>query len=240
MPTPNARPSADSQRCIKARAALNHIPHFSDLPPEVKTAIARVASICHFDAGQVIYLEGEPAEAVYLLENGWVKATRMSLDGREQAMMFLRAGEAFGDVAVFTDTAYPCTVVALEPVDLWIVDKSAILELVARYPDLAMAVIRRLGERVLHYVGLVEDLSLRSVEARLAHTLLRHAQMRDGRLRVPRQTWTTFDEMATRLGTVRDVLSRALKRLEDEGLLRVERHEITILDPGGLAARASA
>ena len=100
-----------------------------------------------------------------------------------------------------------------------------------------MAVIRHLAERVLYYVGLVEDLALRSVEARLAHTLLKHAQDSGGCLTVPRQTWTTFDEMATRLGTVRDVLSRALRTLEEEGLLRVERHQIVILDPAGLAAR---
>jgi len=72
-----------------------------------------------------------------------------------------------------------------------------------------MAVIRRLGKRVMYFIGLVEDLSLRSVEARLAHTLLRHAEAHDGQLIVPRRSWTTFDEMAVRLGTVRDVLSPA-------------------------------
>ena len=100
-----------------------------------------------------------------------------------------------------------------------------------------MAVIRHLAERVLYYVGLVEDLSLRSVEARLAHTLLQHTEPSGGCLAVPRRAWTTFDEMATRLGTVRDVLSRALRVLEEEGLLKVERYQIVILDPAGLAAR---
>jgi len=96
-----------------------------------------------------------------------------------------------------------------------------------------MAVIRHLGERVLHYLNLVEDLSLRSVEARLAHTLLQHAEFQDGRLVVPRRSWTTFDEMAVRLGTVRDVLSRALKTLEAEGLLRVESSISFCLTPMG-------
>ena len=101
-----------------------------------------------------------------------------------------------------------------------------------------MAVIRHLAGRVVHYVNLVEDLSLRSVEARLAHTLLQNAEMQGGRLVIPRREWTTFDEMAVRLGTVRDVLSRALKTLELEGLLRVEKLHILILDPQGLAERA--
>ncbi len=90
--------------------------------------------------------------------------------------------------------------------------------LVKRYPDLALAIIRKLSERVLHYIGLVEDLSLRSVEARLASTLLRNAELRNEQLIVPRREWTTFDEMAVRLGTVRDVLSRAMKTLEARGL----------------------
>jgi CRP-like cAMP-binding protein len=78
------------------------------------------------------------------------------------------------------------------------------------------------------------------VEARVAKTLLKHAGVAGDRLVVPRRTWTTFDEMATRLGTVRDVLSRALKTLEDEKLLHVERHQIVILDPAGLAARGES
>jgi CRP/FNR family transcriptional regulator len=161
----------------------------------------------------------------------------MTREGREQAMMFLRPVEVFGDIAVFTGTTYPGTVVALEPVSAWVIPAKTILDLIPRHPDLAMAVIRHLGERVLHYVNLVEDLALRSVEARLAHTLLQHAEMQDGQLIVPRREWTTFDEMAVRLGTVRDVLSRALKTLEAENLLRVEKQYIILIDPKGLAER---
>ena len=111
--------------------------------------------------------------------------------------------------------------------------------LIPRYPELATAVIRHLGERVLQYISLVEDLSLRSVEARLAKTLLSHAELQDGQLIVPRREWTTFDEMAVRLGTVRDVLSRTLKTLEAEGLLKVEKQSIIVLDPKGLAERGN-
>ncbi len=216
---------------------LSSLQNFADLPDEVQQAIAASATHRHFDAGQVIYVEGEPAESVYILESGWVKATRMTRDGREQAMMFLRPIEVFGDIAVFTGTTYPGTVVALEDVDVWVIPAQTILDLIPRHPALAMAVIRHLGERVLHYIRLVEDLSLRSVESRLASTLLRNAELHEGQLIVPRREWTTFDEMAVRLGTVRDVLSRALKTLEAEKLLRVKKQSIVLLDPKGLAAR---
>lgn len=218
---------------------FSKIRHFENLPRDTLDRIAEVAFPCHYDAGQVIYIEGEPAKSVFLLERGWVKATRMSLDGREQAMMFLKAGEIFGDVAVFSETDYPGTVVALEDVDTWVIPSSEFRKLVGNDPILAMAIIRRLSERVLHYIGLVEDLSLRNVEARLANTLLQHAENLNGQLMVPRRLWTTFDEMAVRLGTVRDVLSRALKTLEADNLLKVEKHQIILLDPQGLARRGS-
>lgn len=222
---------------LRVGNVLSQLSHFSNLPAEIQQAIAASATHRHFDAGQVIYVEGEPAEFVYILESGWVKATRMTREGREQAMMFLRPVEVFGDIAVFTGTTYPGTVVALEDVEVWVIPAQTLLDLLPRHPSLAMAVIRHLGGRVLHYISLVEDLSLRSVEARLAHTLLQNAELHEGQLIVPRREWTTFDEMAVRLGTVRDVLSRALHTLENEGLLKVERREIILLDPKGLAAR---
>ncbi len=91
-----------------------------------------------------------------------------------------------------------------------VIPAQTLLDLVRRYPDLALAIIRRLRQRVLHYLSLVEDLSLRSVEARLASTLLQNPEVREDRWIVPRRQWATFDEMAVRLGTARDVLSRAL------------------------------
>ena len=221
------------------KTVLQHLRHFAELPEEIQREIAASATHRHFDAGQVIYVEGEPAESVYILESGWVKATRMTREGREQAMMFLRPVEIFGDIAVLTGTTYPGTVVALEDVDVWVIPAKTILDLIPLQPAFAMAVIRHLGERVLHYISLVEDLSLRSVEARLANTLLQNAELQGGQWIVPRREWTTFDEMAVRLGTVRDVLSRALKTLEAEGLLKVEKQAIILLDPKGLAERGT-
>jgi len=230
--------SPNPKYATRLEALFTRIFEFESLPRERLRQIAALAVPRHFDSGQVVYVEGEPAEWFYLLESGWVKATRMSRDGREQAMMFLQAGEVFGDIAVLTGKNYPGTVLALEPVDVWGIPAEPFLKLVEQNSDLAMMVIRRLGARVLYFLDLVEDLSLRSVETRLAGTLLQHAEKRDSQLVVPRRYWTTFDEMAVRLGTVRDVLSRALKTLETDGLLRVEKQGIILLDPDGLKERS--
>ena len=89
----------------------------------------------------------------------------------------------------------------------------------------------------MYYIQLVEDLGLRNVQARVAHTLLAHAELKEGQWVVPRQAWTTLDEMAARLGTVRDVLSRTINALEADGILRMERSQIIILDPQKLLER---
>jgi CRP/FNR family transcriptional regulator len=224
----------DTTRFLKT---VQQLPWFAALSEPTQNALARVAVQRKYGAGQVIYVEGEPAEFVYILEAGWVKAVRMTRTGREQAMLFLRPVDVFGHIAVLTGATYPGTVVALEPVSAWLLPASVILDIIPHYPDLAMAVIRQLGARVLYYVNLVEDLSLRSVEARLAHSLLQNAELRNGQLIVPRHQWATFDEMAVRLGTVRDVLSRSLKILESENLIKVEKSRIVLLNPKGLAER---
>ena len=217
---------------------LQRLPQFNHLTAETQQAISTAAIHRRLSAGKVIYLEGEPADYIYILESGWVKATRMTRNGREQAMMFLRPVEVFGDIAVFTGNPYPGTVTALEDVSLWAIPANIVLDLVQKQPGFALSVIRHLGHRVLHYINLVEDLSLRSVEERLANTLLAHAELRGDELIVPRRDWATYDQMAVRLGTVRDVLSRALRTLEAEGLLKVEKQAILLVDPKGLAERA--
>ena len=222
-----------------AAHTLNLVRHFAELPAHVQADILQVAVCKSYQAGQVIFLQGEPADRLYIIESGWVKSVRMSPDGREQALLFLHPGEVFGDVAVFTGVPYPGTVLALEPVKLWSISKIDVMRLIKQHNELSLAIIRRLSERILYYVSLVEDLSLRSVEARLSRTLLQHAEEQDGKLIVPRRPWTTFDEMSTRLGTVRDVLGRVLRSLEQEGILHVERQGIIILKKDELEARTN-
>ena len=83
------------------------------LSTETQAAFLTAATLQHFEAGQVIYIEGEPANYVYILERGWVKSTRMTHEGREQGLLFLRPVEIFGDIAVFTEKPYPGTVTAV-------------------------------------------------------------------------------------------------------------------------------
>jgi len=226
-----------TQRDHTFNQTLARIRHLETLPAKVQDDLARAVTPHRYRPGQIIYMKGDTATAVYFLAKGWVKAARISCGGREQATMFLYAEEVFGDVAVITEAPYLDTVTALETVEVWRIPAHTFREQMTRHPSLTLAFAKRLGERVRYFADLVEDLSLCSVEKRVARTLLRYARLHNERCFVPRQGWTTLDEMAVRLGTVRDVLGRALKALEKEHLIAVHKQEIIILDPDGLAAR---
>ncbi len=189
------------------------------------------AAHCHiYDAGQVILLEGEPCVGLYIVESGWLKAVKIGQDGREQVLHTLGPGEVFNAVSVFTEVPNQATVTALETSRVWIIRREVLLSMMDEYPALARQVVKDLAGRVMHLVRLVEDLSLRPVEARLARLLLDQAQ---GDV-VLRQRWATQSEMAARLGTVPDVVNRALRKLAEAGLIHVERHQIRILNKDGL------
>lgn len=217
-----------------ARAALSSVPYFSTLDAGILDAVAEVAVRREYQADEVVFLEGETCAGLYVVAEGWFKAVRVSAEGREQALRFVGPGEVFNEIGVFADARNPATVVALERGTVWLIHRDTIIRLLDRHSRLARSVVENLARRVLHLASLAEDLSLRTVEARLARLLLDQAD--EGT--VERRCWATQAEMAARVGTVLDVLNRALQQLTNEGMIEVERHEIRILDPEGLKAKA--
>jgi CRP-like cAMP-binding protein len=210
---------------------LKSVSYFSHLDPAVRKLVAQSVVRHKYAAGQVVLIEGESCAGLYILESGWLKVTKIGLDGREQVLQMLRAGEAFNAVSVFTEAPNQATVAALEESVVWIIQREVLLKLLEEQPAFARQVIQELADRVMHLIRLVEDLSLRSVEGRLARLLLEHAEAGGS---VQRRRWATQAEMASRLGTVPDVVNRALRKLSDDGLIHVERHQIQILDKEGL------
>lgn len=213
---------------------LKSVSYFSGLDAAALNLVAGSAIRRAYDAGQVVLIEGEPCAGLYIVESGWLKAVKIGLDGREQVLQMLRAGEAFNAISVFTNVPNQATVSALEDSVAWLVQREILLKLMDEHPALARQVVKDLAGRVMHLVRMVEDLSLRSVEARLARLLLEQAEGKS----VQRRRWATQAEMASRLGTVPDVVNRALRKLAEGEMIHVERHQIQILDKEGLKAIA--
>jgi len=217
-----------------AAKVLSAVPYFSELDPATLKTVARSAIRHDYETGQVVFLEGEPCAGLYVVQSGWLKVVKLAPDGREQVLRVVSAGEVFNEVSVLTNVPNPATVVALEPSTVWIIQREVMRRLLDQHPRLARFILQNLAEHVLYLVSLIEDLSLRTVEARLARHLLEQASA--GELR--RHRWATQTEMAARLGTVPDVINRALRRMVEEGLIEVKRHQIRIIDRQGLKAKA--
>lgn len=218
----------------EASRVLADIPSFEGLDNLTLEAISQAAIQRKFDADQVVFLEGEPCTGLYVVQEGWLKSVKISPTGREQVIRFVGPGEVFNEIGLFAGRTNLVTVEAMEPVTLWVVRRDALLKLIDEHPSLSRVIIQNLAQRVLHLMQMVEDLSLRTVESRLARLLLERAS--DDIL--SRRRWSTQAEMAKRLGTVPDVINRALRNLVEEQLIQIERHQIQILDRQGLEEKA--
>lgn len=205
---------------------LKSVSYFAALDASSLQLVARSATRRVFDAGQVIFLEGEPCAGLYVVERGWLKVIKIGMDGREQVLQMLGPGDACNAISVFTTAPNQAAVIALEASQVWLVRREPLLHMLDEHPALARQVVKDLAGRVMHLVQMVEDLSLRSVEARLARLLLELAEDET----IQRRRWATQAEMAARLGTVPDVVNRALRKLAAAGLIFVERQQIQILD----------
>lgn len=205
---------------------LRASPFFKGLDDQSLTELAREAVWREHAAGEVIFLEGEASPGLYYLQSGWLKAVRASPEGREQVLRFIGPGETFNEIGAFASLPNPATAIALEAAGVWLLRREAILRLLPQRPDLAQRLIENMARRVVDLVNLVADLSLRPVTGRLARLLLDSAT--GDVLHRPR--WYTQAELAARLGTVPDVVQRAMRGLEAEGAIEVERHLIRILD----------
>lgn len=190
-----------------------------------------------YEAGALIFLEGEPSAGLHLIARGRVRIFKVSADGKEQGLHLLGPGDVFNDVSALDGGPNPASAMALEPTVVWVLPRHPLMQAVERSPVLARAIIEHLAARARFLVAKVEDLSFRSVTARLAKLLLEQASLAGPPDQLQRHRWMTQAEMAAQLGTAREVVGRSLRELEAEGLIRVERHRIQIIDRAALEAR---
>lgn len=208
---------------------LQSIPYFSGLGPAELDSISKFFFEKTAERGDIILFEGEPSEALYFVASGVVKVFKTSAEGKEQILRLIRPGESFNDVSVFDGGPSPASAQAMSPVTLYGITKSDLEAILRQHPQVAMNVNKVLASRVRDLVSLVEDLSFRHVTGRVAKILLEHA----GNGKGPRPRLTQQD-MAAMAGTVREVVGRALKALEEEGAIRLDRHRIIITDKEAL------
>lgn len=213
---------------------------FQDLDEEVLGVLARNASEKNLERNEILFVAGEPAAGLYVIAEGSVRAFRTGIDGREQIIHVERAVTTIAEVPVFDDGNYPSTVAAEEKTKLYFLDKTKIRSACLEHPQLALAAVKLLASRLRRCAELVESLSLHEVGQRLARLLVEEAASRG----VPTPAGIRFkqnlthNQLAARIGTVREVVTRVFYRLQTQGLISVSGKEVIIPDATALRSYA--
>lgn len=215
---------------------LRSLPLFTGLDVPALEKVAAAGRELSYDRGQVIFLENDPCPGLYIVRKGLVRVFKTSPEGREQVMSIARPGDGFNIVPVFDGGPNPATATALEKTDVLLVPTGTLRPLTGDCPA-AAAIIRLLAGRLRRVTTLVEDLSFRTVVSRLARLLLDIAVTEGGA--APARPLTQ-DEMAARVGSVRDVVGRGLRQLERSGTITMARNRIMVVDAAKLREMAGA
>lgn len=205
--------------------ALTEVPIFRDLSGDLVEEILGLCVEKTYRRGETVFLEGEPPRALFVVWRGALKIFKVGEAGREQILEIEGPGRTVAELPLFDGLPYPASCAAMEDSIVLTLPAETFHRLLAREPALARAVIASLSQRLRHMVALVEEISLKAVRQRLAGLLLELANETDS-LHLP---WNN-QEIAARIGTVREIVSRTLSRMAHEGVIRIDGREITILD----------
>jgi len=198
--------------------------------------IAAITVVKTLAKDEFLFHEGEPSQGFYVVQRGAVNVHRVSTVGKEQVIHVFRAGESFAEAALATATGYPADARALEPTQVLLVRKGEFVALLRHQPELALRMLASMSQHLRVLVSLVEDLTLKDVETRLANWLVRRCPDAESSLPHEIQLSMTKRVLAAEIGTVSETLSRTLAKLRDQRLIAVKAKSITVLSPVRLSA----
>ena len=206
---------------------LHEIRIFSALPAKILQALDNFDVEKSYKKGSMIIWAQDECTAVYFVVSGMVEVFHLARSGREKILECIKPGDSFNLVPVFMEKALnQANVRAVVDSDILSITKKDFLELMQQYPLLSKTVAEYFAMRLTYMVNMVESLALHSVRQRMAIFLINQADQTGKEVR---PKWTQED-IARQLGTVRDVVGRTLRKLEDEGLIRFQRQHIQLVD----------
>jgi cAMP-binding proteins - catabolite gene activator and regulatory subunit of cAMP-dependent protein kinases len=218
---------------------LSHVALFGDLSEDELRALAHRTAKYHMKAGEILFSEGDPCQGFYVVESGEMKIFKTASSGREQVLTVDVAGSSIAEIPVFDGGPYPASAVATVDTTLLFVSKRDFRTLILEHPDIGLKVLKNVGSRLRRLIGLIEELSFTTVRNRLLLMLVRLARAEGQHTaRGTEVTLPANQEMASQIGTVRELVSRNLSRLQAEGLLRLDGKQAIIPDVDALAATA--
>lgn len=212
-------------------SAIGRTPLFSGLTADELEQLAVRASERSLARGEVLFAIGEEARGLFVVVDGAIRAFR-GAGGREQVLYVERAGGTIAETAIFDDGAYAATAAADEISSVLFLGKQDVRQFLADHPQVAFSALKLLAGRLRRHAELVESIALREVGHRLARFLMAEARSSGYR---DEHGWhidlqLSHQQIAARIGTVREVISRTLRRFEQVGLIQMEGRRVTLRD----------
>jgi len=222
-----------------ADLGLARVVLFADLPETNLLGLARRLRRRRYARGAVVFLRGDPGDSLYIVTSGAIRIGLTSSEGKEMTLALRGPGEFFGELALLDGEPRSADAVAQEPSELLLLQRGDFLAMVEERPAVAIALLKVLSRRVRQGSQTVEDAAFLDVPARLAIAILRLLEAQ-GEADTPGaaiHARLTQTELAGMVGTRRESVNRWLRFYEDQGLIRYERGQLTVLRPDGLRKR---
>jgi len=211
---------------------LKKVPIFSQLVDEEIEKIRKLCVTKNYEKDRIILIEQDTGSSMFLIQNGRVKVSRMSEDGREVILSILESGDFFGEMSLLDGKARSASVTAIENSQVLLLRRGDFLKLLEDYPQIAISLLKELAGRIRRSDTQIKSLSLQDAMGRVASTLIMlaedHGRIRQGEVvitRIPLQ-----QDLANMAGTSRETISRVLKYFEDEKLIHRDGRKIIIPD----------
>lgn len=219
-------------------AVLENTALFSSLSPEELRTLAVRAARKLFKSGELLFSEGEACHGLHIIASGKVRIFKTSAGGREQVLAVNQPGESVAELPVFDGGVYPASAVAIEETQIAFISQRDFHAYCLEHPQVALKVLSVVGARLRRLVGIIEELSFTTIRQRLVAMLLKLAQSEGAQTGAGLEFHlpSTHQELANQLGTVRELISRNLMRLQAEGLLEVDARRIVVKDLKSLSA----
>ncbi len=212
------------------KTCIEIVPIFSSLSHEEMMEVAGITAEKTFEKGELIYSAGDKRKRLYVIHKGKVKVTRISESGKEQIIRILGPGEFLGELSLFSVDPLTDNSEAIEKVNVCVIDGQHIKELMTKHPSISFKVMEELSKRLAKAENLIENISLRGAEKRLADMLI---SLGDDKGKVVLKM--SKRDLASHLGMSQETLSRKLSHFQDLGLIKLSgQRQILLLDIQGL------
>lgn len=211
---------------------LGKCPLFAGLSADDLKKVKSISALRRVKKKEVLFAEGEEAKGFFVILSGKVKLYKISPEGKEQILHIVSAPDAFAEAALFVEESYPAFAEALVDSQLVFIPKRNFIQLIEKNYQLSINMIVSLSHYLRRFASLIEELSLKEVSSRIAKYLidLSLKASREGKSPKEIELDMTKTQLASKLGTISETLSRTLAKIKAKGIIEVKKNKVLILN----------